>query len=85
MYFIGIQFVRWNFVTEIVTCSVTNGIQVTKNSHGDFLVNLFDADKFLVKPLHIAAYLAVGDAGVNLGRFDNTFAGTTIIIIFAPT
>ena len=38
--------------------------------HGYFLVNFLDADKLLVKPLHIAAYLAVGDAGVNLGRFD---------------
>ena len=28
-----------------------------------------DADKLLVKPLHIAAYLAVGDAGVNLRSF----------------
>ena len=37
--------------------------------HSDFLVNLLDADKLLVKPLHIAAYLAVGDAGVNLRRF----------------
>ena len=37
--------------------------------HSDFLVNLLDADKLLVKPLHIAAYLAVGDAGVNLRSF----------------
>ena len=31
--------------------------------------NFLDADKLLVKPLHIAAYLAVGDAGVNLRGF----------------
>ena len=37
--------------------------------HGYFLVNFLDADKLLVKPLHIVAYLAVGDAGVNLRSF----------------
>lgn len=37
--------------------------------HGYLLVNFLDADKLLVKPLHIAAYLAVGDAGVNLRSF----------------
>lgn len=38
--------------------------------HSDFLVNLLNADKLLVKPLHIATYLAVSDAGIDLGRFN---------------
>ncbi len=38
--------------------------------HSDFLVNLLDADKLLVKPLHITTYLAVSDAGIDLGRFN---------------
>jgi len=34
---------------------------------------------------HVAADLLVGYPGIYLGGFDNTFAGTTIIAIFAPT
>ena len=30
-------------------------------------------------------FLFVYDMGINLRGFDNTFAGTTIIAIFAPT
>jgi hypothetical protein len=47
-----------------------------------FLLHLF---QLMGQDFHVAADLLVGYPGIYLGGFDNTFAGTTIIAIFAPT
>ena len=46
------------------------------------LLHLF---QLMGQDFHVAADLLVGYPGIYLGGFDNTFAGTTIIAIFAPT
>ena len=47
-----------------------------------FLLHLF---QLMGQDFHVAADLLVGYPGIYLVVFDNTFAGTTIIAIFAPT
>ena len=44
-----------------------------------------DAVQSCGKVLHVLIELLFGYLCVNLRRLDNTFAGTTIIVIFAPT
>ena len=53
-----------------------------------FAVCLF-AGRYFLSPfhqfVHVLGNLVIGDFGIDLGTGDNTFAGTTIIAIFAPT
>ena len=49
------------------------------------LKNKFQIAGCLDEPVHVLEQSLRGYTGIYLGGLDNTFAGTTIIIIFAPT
>lgn len=53
-----------------------------------FAVYIF-AGRYFLSPFHQLVHflgnLVIRDFGIDLGTGDNTFVGTTIIAIFAPT